>query len=309
MTPAVLVLVCQLAVGPIPYAPPVMMQIYQAQYACPVRTQMADSDKKAMSPMDVASYFPSPSAWWPVFTMDHLRDPVYRALIEQGIKPGLILPQKTADLVTPKIILQVRRAIHDGAIPILIMPHNKPNSLNAKATFVSAMGFRPLAVLVKGGWSDNLPALLAGSYLIDYSDRPGDGELPLPARENLFRQSFYYYAAHTPAQGGGYSIVINPGSDMLAQGSQIRYPHLGVSWRYGDATYTSTLDGLDTSVQGRLIEFGTLLSVPVGTLFSYHLPDILDLAGSVISWTSLLIGGVLLLLLIIAIVLRWRRNR
>ncbi len=301
----VLLAVCGITLGPLPEAPPVLASFYSEQYGCTPEVR-ADFSGDPVARVDLPSFFPAEHAWWPVFTEDQISSPGYRHLIDAGIKPGIMLPENSLDLLSPATFMRYRQAMRDGAVPVQAMSHASPDAYGAKATFAAAMGVRPLAALVTDGWSDNLLAQAPGSYLIDHRATAGYNGLPLPPRDNRLGDSHFYYANARAAHGGGYSIIINPViTDASVPG--IRYPELGISWRYSDTTYQSTLDGLDTSLQGHLLAVGTLFSVPVGLIFARPMPDILSLIGTSVSWISVVIGGCLLLLLAIAALHRLRR--
>lgn len=297
--------VCGIMLGPLAEVPATLADIYQTQYQCqPEQIEHYTGD--VIAPQDLSSYFPATSSWWPIYTQDQVGGASYRAMIEAGIKPGVIMPEKSFELVMPMTLLKFKRAMHDGAIPVMPMSHNNPNAYSARTTFATALGLSPLLTLVEDGWSDNMLALHAGSYLMDHRALTRYQGLPLPARENHMANSYFYYTNTQPANGGGYTVLINPSATMAKQASTIQYPHLGMSWSYADTAFSNSTHGLDTNLYGLVLTTGTLLAVPVGLIFAHPVPDLLSLLGASISWASLCIGALLLILLAIAALRRLR---
>ena len=248
----------------------------------------------------VAQLFPQPPSWWPVFTVDQLNSESFKLLTDHGIKPGVILPNEYFSISD---CFRIKKAVHEGAIPVAIYQMKHSKYFAAKATFSTALGLRPLAAIIQTGWDENLISQPAGSYIVQ-SDEEGD--LDLPARAIQHHQHYFYNATTNAGQSSGYQVIINPPADMPV--NNIEYPQLGISWRINGTDYQSTPERVKTNPFGYFLIAMSTAVIPLDYIFSAHYPSLLSTFGSSISWISLLLGGFLLFLLIISIIRRRRIN-
>ena len=248
----------------------------------------------------VAQLFPQPPTWWPVFTADQLKSDSFSLLIDQGIKPGVILPNEYFSLLD---YFRIKKAVNEGAIPVAIYQIKHSKYFAAKATFSTALGLRPLAAIIQTGWDENLISQPEGSYIVQ-SDEEGD--LDLPARAIQHHQHYFYSATTNAVQSSGYQVIINPPADMPV--NNIEYPQLGISWRINGIDYQSTTERVKTNPFGYFLIAMSTAVIPLDYIFSAYYPSLLSTFGSSISWISLLLGGFLLFLLIISIIRRRRIN-
>lgn len=277
-----------------------LQQFYQKYYQCNIDVDAQPNQTPWPSSQDISMFFPEPREWWPIFTVDQLNSPSYKRIIKQGIKPGILLPNEYFKFTT---YWKVKNAVYDGAIPVALFESDHPYYFGAKATFSTAIGLRPLAALLKTGWDPNLNTVPAGTYIIQSQN---NNTLPLPTREIQSNQHYFYHAQEKSEYGNGYQVIINPSADIDL--NNIRYPHLGVSWNFNHILYTSTPIEIQTSFLGYLFIFGSIVVIPLDIILGSHYPDLLSTFGSSISWISLLLGGVLLLILVISIIRRIRKN-
>ncbi|MGM7339870.1 hypothetical protein ACOI3M_08295, partial [Acinetobacter baumannii] len=104
----------------------------------------------------------------------------------------------------------------------------------------------------------------------------------------------------------GYEIIINPPADLPL--SNIRYPQLGISWNFNNIDYESTPEHVSTNLIGYIFIILSIVVVPLDLILTTTYPDLLGTFGSYISWISLVVGAILLLLLISSIIRRVRKN-
>ncbi|PKF32617.1 hypothetical protein [Acinetobacter proteolyticus] len=277
-----------------------LQQFYQQYYHCQIETAKQQFSSQVQTPQTVAELFPQPPTWWPIFTSDQLDSESFKQLIAQGVKPGVILPNEYFSAIK---YYKIKKAVNEGAIPIAFYQMTHAKYFAAKATFSTAIGLRPLAALIETGWDENIIAQPAGSYIIQ-SDFPD--ELRIPARKIQYNQHFFYQAISDPSQSSGYQVVINPPLGMPL--NTIEYPQLGISWDLNRTQFTSTTDGINTSLFGYILIGLSTVVIPLDYIYSAHYPSLLSSFGSSISWVSLLLGGGLLLILIISIIRRRRIN-
>lgn len=297
---SVLLNICGMLITTTNFPDSTLQQFYQQYYHCSIEHVLTEPTQRPQSPQAISELFPQTATWWPVFTSDQLSSESFKQLIEKGIRPGVILPNEYFSFIE---YFKIKRAVHDGAIPIALYQMKHSKYFAAKATFSTAIGLRPLAALIETGWDENIIAQPYGSYIIQ-SD--GTDELPIPARKIQHHHHYFYQAISAPSQTSGYQILINPPSDLPVK--NIEYPHLGISWRLNQIEYTSTPDEIETNVFGYFLIAMSTVVIPLDYIFSSHYPSLLSSFGSSISWISLLLGGALLLILIISIIRRRRIN-
>ncbi|HAV5777833.1 TPA: hypothetical protein JI165_06600, partial [Acinetobacter baumannii] len=90
--------------------------------------------------------------------------------------------------------------------------------------------------------------------------------------------------------------------------SNIRYPQLGISWNFNNIDYESTPEHISTNLIGYIFIVLSIVVVPLDLILTTTYPDLLGTFGSYISWISLVVGAILLLLLISSIIRRVRKN-
>ena len=297
---SVIVNICGMLIATSNFPDTTLQQFYQQYYHCKIERSYDETSTHIQPAQAVAQLFPQPPTWWPVFTADQLKSDSFRLLIDQGIKPGVILPNEYFSLLD---YFRIKKAVNEGAIPVAIYQMKHSKYFAAKATFSTALGLRPLAAIIQTGWDENLISQPAGSYIIQ-SDEEGD--LDLPARAIQHHQHYFYSATTNAGQSSGYQVIINPPADMPV--NNIEYPQLGISWRINGIDYQSTTERVKTNPFGYFLIAMSTVVIPLDYIFSAHYPSLLSTFGSSISWISLLLGGFLLFLLIISIIRRRRIN-
>ena len=297
---SVIVNICGMLIATSNFPDTTLQQFYQQYYHCKIERSYDETSTHIQPAQAVAQLFPQPPTWWPVFTADQLKSDSFRLLIDQGIKPGVILPNEYFSLLD---YFRIKKAVNEGAIPVAIYQMKHSKYFAAKATFSTALGLRPLAAIIQTGWDENLISQPAGSYIVQ-SDEEGD--LDLPARAIQHHQHYFYSATTNAGQSSGYQVIINPPADIPV--NNIEYPQLGISWRINGIDYQSTTERVKTNPFGYFLIAMSTVVIPLDYIFSAHYPSLLSTFGSSISWISLLLGGFLLFLLIISIILRRRIN-
>lgn len=297
---SVIVNICGMLIATSNFPDTTLQQFYQQYYHCKIERSYDETSTHIQPAQAVAQLFPQPPTWWPVFTADQLKSDSFRLLIDQGIKPGVILPNEYFSLLD---YFRIKKAVNEGAIPVAIYQMKHSKYFAAKATFSTALGLRPLAAIIQTGWDENLISQPAGSYIVQ-SDEEGD--LDLPARAIQHHQHYFYSATTNAGQSSGYQVIINPPADIPV--NNIEYPQLGISWRINGIDYQSTTERVKTNPFGYFLIAMSTMVIPLDYIFSAHYPSLLSTFGSSISWISLLLGGFLLFLLIISIIRRRRIN-
>ena len=297
---SVIVNICGMLIATSNFPDTTLQQFYQQYYHCKIERSYDETSTHIQPAQAVAQLFPQPPTWWPVFTADQLKSDSFRLLIDQGIKPGVILPNEYFSLLD---YFRIKKAVNEGAIPVAIYQIKHSKYFAAKATFSTALGLRPLAAIIQTGWDENLISQPAGSYIVQ-SDEEGD--LDLPARAIQHHQHYFYSATTNAGQSSGYQVIINPPADIPV--NNIEYPQLGISWRINGIDYQSTTERVKTNPFGYFLIAMSTVVIPLDYIFSAHYPSLLSTFGSSISWISLLLGGFLLFLLIISIIRRRRIN-
>ncbi len=276
---------------------------YADYYHCRVIAEQAPA--KGIIPQltpthKIAMYFPSEKVWWPVFTLDQVGSNSFNRFIQHGIKPGILLPDENFDWIQYK---NAKVAVAQGAIPIIEYHPEQQNYFSAKAVLSTAFGLRPLAAFVPTGWDPSLLAQPKGSYIVQQSD---PNQIPLPAREIIYKQHYFYNAVQNSAQDAGNQVLINPPEDIPLE--NIEYPKFGISWNFHGVDYTSTETHIETNIIGYFFIFTSFLIIPLDLLLNSQYPGILTTVGSSVSWVSLIIGIALLSLLIISILRKVRAH-
>ena len=297
---SVIVNICGMLIATSNFPDTTLQQFYQQYYHCKIERSYDETSTHIQPAQAVAQLFPQPPTWWPVFTADQLNSDSFRLLIDQGIKPGVILPNEYFSLLD---YFRIKKAVNEGAIPVAIYQIKHSKYFAAKATFSTALGLRPLSAIIQTGWDENLISQPAGSYIVQ-SDEEGD--LDLPAHAIQHHQHYFYNATTNAGQSSGYQVIINPPADIPV--NNIEYPQLGISWRINGIDYQSTTERVKTNPFGYFLIAMSTAVIPLDYIFSAHYPSLLSTFGSYISWISLLLGGFLLFLLIISIIRRRRIN-
>ena len=297
---SVIVNICGMLIATSNFPDTTLQQFYQQYYHCKIERSYDETSTHIQPAQAVAQLFPQPPTWWPVFTADQLKSDSFRLLIDQGIKPGVILPNEYFSLLD---YFRIKKAVNEGAIPVAIYQMKHSKYFAAKATFSTALGLGPVAAIIQTGWDENLISQPAGSYIVQ-SDEEGD--LDLPARAIQHHQHYFYNATTNAGQSSGYQVIINPPADIPV--NNIEYPQLGISWRINGIDYQSTTERVKTNPFGYFLIAMSTVVIPLDYIFSAHYPSLLSTFGSYSSWISLLLGGFLFFLLIISIILRRRIN-
>ena len=289
--------ICGIIIASSQYPDGTLQQFYRQYYHCEITSEVTKNEVQSIN--DLSMFFPYQDTWWPVFTIDQISSDSFQQLIHKGIKPGIILPDEVFGF--PHYFL-LKEAVSQGAIPIVLFKPEQPQYFAAKATFSTAIGLRPLAAFVTSGWDENLVAQSPGSYILQLNP----SKLPLPSREVRQNHHLFYSAKSFNGHISGYEIIINPPSDLPLK--NIRYPQLGISWKFNNINYVSTPEHVKTSFIGYIFIGLSTVVVPLDLILTSTYPDLLGTFGSYISWISLVIGLILLLLLISSIIRRVKSN-
>jgi len=297
---SVILNICGMLISASHFPDATLQSFYQQYYHCQIERSAYETSTQIQSASSVSQLFPQTSTWWPIFTVDQLQSASFKNLIQNDIKPGIILPNEYFSIVD---YYKIKKAVSQGAIPIAVYQMKYSKYFAAKATFSTAIGLRPLAAIVETGWDENLIAQPAGNYIIQSDD---SNELNVPARMIQHRQQYFYQATTDVTQNSGYQIIVNPPVDISL--NHIAYPHLGISWKLNHINYQSTTDGVETNIIGYIMMAISTVIIPLDYILSAPYPSLLSTFGSSISWISLLLGCGLLLILIISIIRRRRIN-
>ena len=297
---SVIVNICGMLIATANFPDATLQQFYQQYYHCEIKPTTLKDSSQAQSPHAITRLFPQPPSWWPIFTADQLSSDSFKHMIQHGIKPGVILPDKYFSVLD---YIKIKEAVNQGAIPVVLYQIKHPKYFAAKATLSTALGLRPLAAFVETGWDENMIAQPAGSYIIQ-SDH--SKSLNIPARQIQHHQHYFYQATIDPSQDEGYQVLINPPVDLPLE--HIQYPQLGISWKFNQINYQSTPEHVKTSLAGYVLIAASIVILPLDYIFSFSYPSLLSSFGSSISWVSLVLGGFLLLLLIISIIRRGKAH-
>jgi len=289
--------ICGIVIASSQYPDATLQQFYRQYYHCEIKAEQ--TKKEVQSSSDLSMFFPYQDTWWPVFTIDQLNSESFQKFVHQGVKPGIILPDEIFGF--PHYFL-LKEAVSQGAIPIVQFKSEQPQYFAAKATFSTALGLRPMAAFVSTGWDENLISQPAGTYIVQLDP----STLPLPSREIKHGQHLFYSAKDFNGHVSGYEIIVNPPADLPV--SNIRYPQLGISWKFNKINYVSTPEHVNTSFIGYIFIALSTVVVPLDLILRSTYPDLLGTFGSYISWISLVVGAILLLLLISSIIRRVRKN-
>lgn len=281
---------------------PTLQQIYQQTLNCSI-TQVHTTTSVNLPSIAVSqinNFFPHEIYWWPVYTTDEINSKSFRRVISSGIKPGIILSNEHLSF---KQYQKAKYAVLQGAIPVLEYAPQYTASFSNKAMFYTALGLRPLAAYIPTGWNPNVLSRPKGTYIFQNTKK---NEFPLPTREIFFQGHNLYAAQASSYNLTGTQIVINPPDDMPL--NNIIYPKFNISWQFHGVAFTSTQHGIDTSFLGYILIPLSLLSIPIDVIVNSRYPNILTSLGTSISWISLLLGLVLLVVLIISIIKRARKD-
>jgi len=289
--------ICGIIIASSQYPDTTLQQFYRQYYHCEITSEVTKDEVQSSD--DLSMFFPYQDTWWPVFTIDQISSDSFQQLIHKGVKPGIILPDEVFGF--PHYFL-LKEAVSQGAIPIVLFKPEQPQYFAAKATFSTAIGLRPLAAFVSTGWDENLVAQSSGSYIVQLNP----SKLPLPSREVRRNHHLFYSAKSFNGHISGYEIIINPPTDLPT--TNIRYPQLGISWKFNNINYISTTEHVNTSFLGYIFIGLSTVVVPLDLILTSTYPDLLGTFGSYISWISLVIGLILLLLLISSIIRRVKSN-
>ena len=281
---------------------PTLQQIYKQEYGCNFTIQPTNSDEKLPlhRTRDVHLFFPTQNTWWPLYSLDHINSKSFDRMLENGIKPGVIIPST----VSWGYYKKLKSAVERGAIPILEYDLANPTHFSSEATLATAFGLRPVAAYVPEGWDPNLLTQPQGTYLIQHTR--GVGQLPLPAREIKFNQLTLYVTTTKDHLIVGKQIILNPEENVPLH--NIEAPQFGLSWQFNNINFKSDNQAIHTSIIGYGLIMVSFVFLPIDLILNTRYPNILSTLGSSISWVSLLLGIGLLLLLSISIIRKVRKN-
>ena len=287
--------VCGLVVSVNTLPDPVLSSYYQQYYQCELKTVDPVQQQDSLDIKQIPAYFPAPRKLWPVFSFDQIHYETYQNMKNQGIKPGLIIPE---NFMKPSIYFQIKQEVSEGAIPILDLSSIEPKRFRGLATLATSAGLRPMAAYIQDGWNPNLKTLPAGLYIV----QANPGQLPLPARLIQSGQQ-QFYTAYPQTAFNGTGIILNP-QGPLAE-NEIAYPELGISWTFLNTRFDSQLNRVHTNPLGYVLLSAGIVILPLHLVLSTHYPNLLSFWGTSTSWASVVV--IVILMLILLITMLWRR--
>lgn len=281
---------------------PTLQKIYKQEYGCSFEIQPASPDEKLSihRTREIHVFFPSQSTWWPLYSYDQINSTSFNRMLENGIKPGIIIPST----VNWAYYRTLKSAVQRGAVPVLEYRLEDPDYFSSEATLATAFGLRPVAAYVPDGWDANLLIQPKGTYLIQHTR--GIGQLPLPAREIKFNQLTLYATTTKDHLIVGKQIILNPADTVPLH--NIQTPEFGLSWRFNGIDFKSDYEQIHTSPAGYGLLIASFVLLPMDLILNTRYPSILSTLGSSISWVSLLLGIGLFVLLSISIIRTVRKN-
>ena len=275
---------------------PVLSSYYQQYYNCSLHTVNQPDLKTHSNISEVPEHFPANKKLWPIFTVDQINSKIYKNMINQGIKPGVLIPQ---NFMNPLVYFHIKQQVYQGAIPILDLSSVEPIRFNGLATLATSAGLRPMGAYVKEGWNPLLKVLPNGLYIV----QANEGQIPLPARL-VKTDKHQFYTSYTNSYGfSGTGVVLNPQGNI--SNADIGYPELGISWEFLNTQFNSQSDQIHTTTTGHLLLFAGLIIIPLHLVLSTHYPGLLGFWGTSTSWLSVFMIIVLMIILITTML--WRR--
>lgn len=275
---------------------PILSSYYQQYYNCPLRTVKPADLENYSNIYQIPEQFPTDKKLWPIFTVDQINSKIYKNMINQGIKPGLLVPP---NFMNPLVYFRVKQQIVRGAIPILDLSTVQPLRFNGLATLATSAGLRPMGAYVKEGWNPLLKALPDGLYIV----QANEGQIPLPARL-IQTDKHQFYTSYTNSYGfSGTGIMLNPQTDI--SNADINYPKLGISWKFLNTRFNSQSDQIHTTAIGYFLLFAGIIILPLHLILSTHYPELLGFWGTSTSWLSVFL--IIILMIILLATMLWRK--
>lgn len=287
--------VCGLIISVNTLPDPVLSSYYQQYYQCEIKEVDSVQAEQSSDITQIRAHFPASRKLWPVFSFDQLQYETYQTMKNQGIKPGLIIPE---NFMKPSIYFQIKQEVSDGAIPILDLSSIEPKRFRGLATLATSAGLRPMAAYIQDGWNPNLKTLPAGLYII----QANHGQLPLPARLIQSGQQ-QFYTAYPQTAFNGTGIILNPQTPLSE--NEIAYPELGISWTFLNTRFDSQMNRVHTNLLGYILLSAGIIILPLHLVLSTHYPNLLSFWGTSTSWASVFV--IVILMLILLITMLWRR--
>ena len=291
-----LINICGLLISVSTLPDPVLSAYYQKYYNCPLITVNNPNLTANSSIQQIPEQFPSEKKLWPIFTIDQIDSKNFNTMINQGIKPGLLIP---TNFMQPLVYFRVKKQVDKGAIPILDLSTVEPARFNGLATLATSVGLRPMGAYVVGGWNPLLKVLPAGLYIV----QANAGQIPLPARRIQSQKQLFYSAFTKSYDFNGTGILLNPRGNIPPQ--DLHYPEFGISWKFLNIQFNSQPDQIHTNLIGHLLLFAGLLIIPLHLILSMHYPELLKIWGTSTSW--LLVFVIIILMLILSTTMLWRK--
>lgn len=252
--------VCGLIISINTLPDPVLSSYYQQYYQCELKEVDSVQAEQSSDITQIPAHFPASRKLWPVFSLDQLQYETYQTMKNQGIKPGLIIPE---NFMKPSIYFQIKQEVSEGAIPILDLSSIEPKRFRGLATLATSAGLRPMAAYIQDGWNPNLKTLPAGLYIV----QANPGQLPLPARLIQSGQQ-QFYTAYPQTAFNGTGIILNPQAPLAE--SEIAYPELGISWTFLNTRFDSQLNRMHTNPLGYILLSAGIVILPLHLVLSTH---------------------------------------
>jgi len=290
-----LIYVCGLLLSVSTLPDSTLSSYYQTYYDCPLRSANTLESKNVSSIYQIPEHFPTERKLWPVFTVDQVHSKNFKQIMDQGIKPGLLIPE---NFMNPLIYFQLKRQINRGAIPLLDFSSVEPSRFNSLATLATSAGLRPMGAYVHDGWNPLLKTLPKGLYII----QANEGQIPLPALSIQSGQHLFYTAYSNSYGFNGTGILLNPEGNLSNE--DINYPVLGIGWKFLNVSFYSQPDRIHTSIAGHILLAAGLMILPLHLILSLHYPELLGFWGTSTSWLSVFM--IIVLMIILVSTMLWR---
>lgn len=253
----------------------------------------------------ITDYFPAEAHNWPVLRAE---DPALltqvNALVDTGIRPGVLLPQLHAAAPLPaKLRRRLTEARSAGALPIAQISGALPAAQRAARYRWCLSDLCPVAWYLPDGLRSDVSRLAPGLYLAA-PHWQGHTDWPLPPRLLSLDSSHKIMPLleYAPAAGGSAAVFDPNAWRTFASGP----PRTTQHWRWLGIDFVADADGVYTGILGNAM---LLIGGGCITLWQWsssaHV-DLLALISSNFSWAVLILGLINILTLIMLTLLRRR---
>lgn len=299
-----LLLLCQLTFSLNEPPPAEALDMLAAAYHCDARVEVNFEGRVAPRADGAPAYFPSPPKYWPVVSAG---DPELEAKvagwIEQGIRPGLLLPPDPIALALRFADLaRLQSAEGLGAIPVLPVARPLQGSVTYGATIYAALGLAPHAVYVTDGYGLDLALLPAGRHLVAAHWHAPYESIPVPARQLSLGPSLFVAVFDGPSPGGGVYATTSDGRGPAYT------PDLRLQWSFHGVAFSAGESGLDTDTGGQLLLGLVRASSIMWAVIGGNWPNLLTGIVALLAWVGIILAALLFFILPFGVVIsRFRR--